>query len=150
MSRSRRVLAALVGVAAAISLLTACDKPIPKVTVQSGRDSAIVNAQAYCFNTDVKTCHLSTSGSLPTLSAAAGSTILVDVPRRVADGHWQVSSATQQADGSFKNITADGTTSPVIHDNHSTRVQVPFGTGAYYLVVREQTSSWVARISIKS
>ncbi|MEO6884719.1 MAG: DUF2771 family protein, partial [Jatrophihabitantaceae bacterium] len=100
---SRRLLAAVVGVLAAATVLTACDKPIPRITVQSGSDSVIVGAQTYCFTTDTKTCHFAAGSSLPTLNATSGTTILVDVPRTIAGGDWQVSSATQQSDGTFSN-----------------------------------------------
>lgn len=150
MPRSRRFLAALVGVLAAATVLTACNKPIPQITIQSGSSSVLVGAQTYCFTTDVKTCHFAATAALPTLEAKAGDTILVDVPKNIAESSWQVSSATQQDDGTFENLTTDGSSSPVIHNNHSTRLVVPFAAGSYFLIIREQTSSWVARVTIKS
>ena len=148
-------LLAVLAVAAAVLTLAACDKPAPGVTIQSGNTSAVLSPQTYCFDAQPAHCRLTTSGNVGTLHAAGGGSILVDVPRTIASGFWQVRSATQQADGTFKGLTAQGTQSAVVHGRHSTRVQVPLGSGNYFLIVTEApqgtnkaTGSWVARIVV--
>ena len=155
--RYRSVLGSFAGLAVAAAGLTACDKPTPRVTVQTGNTSTTVSAQTYCFDANPDHCRVTTSGTVGTLSAVAGSSILVDVPRSVADGYWQVRSATQGTDGSFADIAADGVRSPVVHDRHSARVQVPYASGQYFLIVTEAaqgsnkaTGSWVTRVVITS
>ena len=66
-------------------------------------------------------------------------------------------SATQSSSGTFTSLTEAGTQSAVLHDRHTTRVQVPFGSGDYYLIVTQAprgtnkaTGSWVARIVVTS
>jgi hypothetical protein len=155
-ANARRLLAAL-GVLAAVMTLAACQKPTPGVTLQSGSTSTVLKPQTYCFDAKTKDCRVAASGNVGTLHAAGGGSILVDVPRTIADGYWQVRSATQSKDGTFKTLTADGTQTAIVHGRHSARVQVPFGSGDYYLIVAEApqgankaTGSWVARIVVTS
>jgi len=150
-----RPLLAVLAVAAGVLTLAACDKPTPGVTIQSGSTSTVLRPQTYCFDAEPTHCRLTASGNVGTLHASGGGNILVDVPRTIASGYWQVRSATQQANGTFKSLTAEGTSSAVVHDRHSTRVQVPLGSGDYYLIVTEApqgtnkaTGSWVARIVV--
>jgi hypothetical protein len=153
--RLRRPLFAVLAVAAGVLTLAACDKPTPGVTIQSGSTSTVLKPQTYCFDAEPTHCRLTTSGNVGTLRAQGGSKIMVDVPRTIASGFWQVRSATQQSDCTFKGLTAQGTSSAVVHNRHSTRVQVPIGSGDYYLIVTEApqgtnkaTGSWVARIVV--
>lgn len=155
MPRLRRPLFAVLVVAAGVLTLAACDKPTPGVTIQSGSTSTVLKPQTYCFDAKPSHCRLTTSGNVGTLHAQGGGKIMVDVPRTIASGFWQVRSATQQANGTFKGLTAQGTSSAVLHDRHNTRVQVPIGSGDYYLIVTEApqgtnkaTGSWVARIVV--
>jgi hypothetical protein len=153
--RLRRPLFAVLAVAAGVLTLAACDKPTPGVTIQSGSTSTVLKPQTYCFDAKPSHCRLTTSGNIGTLRAQGGGKIMVDVPRTIASGFWQVRSATQQSNGTFKSLGGQGTSSPVIHDRHNTRVQVPIGSGDYYLIVTEApqgtnkaTGSWVARIVV--
>ena len=144
------VLAAILALAA--GLLSSCDKPVPKITLQSGSVSTTVNAQTYCF--DLAHCRIRTSGGIGTLRARAGSSILVDVPRDVADRHWSAVSAQIQSNGSFKTLTGAEFSSGTQRNSHAARVAVPFGVGSsYYLVViaesgSKQTGTWVSKITI--
>jgi hypothetical protein len=154
MSRStKRLAAAAVGAAAIATVLSACDKPTPKVTFQSGSTSTQATAQTYCY--DVAHCRISTSNSVAALDAKGGSTVLVDVPRDIASNSWSVTAATLGTDGKYTQLDLDGTSSSTITDSHSTRLAVPYATGQYVLIVREtragkETGSWVARITVKS
>lgn len=151
--RTNRLAAAVLGGAALVATLTACDKPTPKVTFQSGSTSTQAQPQTYCF--DLAHCRISTSNSVADLKASAGSTILVDVPRNVATNSWSVTAATVGSDNKYAQLQVDGTSSSTISDHHSTRVAVPFGTGQYVLIVKEtrsgkDTATWVARITVTS
>jgi hypothetical protein len=144
------VLAAIVITTA--GLLAACQKPVPKVTLQSGSTSTTVNPQTFCF--DLAHCRIRTAGGVGSLKARAGSTILVDVPREVADRTWSAVSAQIQPDGKFKTLSGAEFSSGRQHHTHAARVGVPFGSGStYYLVViaessGKQTGTWVSKITI--
>ncbi len=152
MPRLNRVLAASAAVAATTTLLAACEKPAPKVTLLAHDTTVRVSPQTYCF--DVAHCRVSKKGNVAGIDAAAGSQILVDVPRAVARKEWSVTSATLQSDGSFKTIDGTGVSTGKLQDTHSARVTVPYGAGAeYYLIVLQQnggksTGTWVSRVTI--
>lgn len=142
---SKRVLCA---VAAGAVLLTGCQKPFPDLTVLSGDTTTTVSPQTYCF--DAAHCHFPKS-TVGQVSARAGSTLLVDVPRAVADQTWSVVSAVRKANGTFRTIKGANYSSNNVHDSHSTRVDVPYGVGGYYLVVSQHGSSlgsWVTEVTI--
>jgi hypothetical protein len=148
MPTARRVLGAAATIAAG-TVLTACQKPVPDVTVLSGSETTVVHPQSYCF--DAKHCRFPKS-EVGGVSAQAGSTLLVDVPRAVAYAFWSVTSATQLGDGTFQTIKGQAYSSGAVHNSHSTRVAVPYGVGTYYLVVTQLSTSgngsWVAEVTI--
>lgn len=149
MPRSRRVLGAAAGLATAAVVLTGCEKPVPGVTILSGSTTTVVHPQTYCF--DATHCRFPKS-QVGKISARRGSTLLVDVPREVAGTSWSVTSAVQKSAGTFQTISGASYSSGTVHDTHSTRVQVPYGVGSYYLVVTQaggsSTGSWIAEIAI--
>ena len=149
MPSPRRVAAVAAGLAAA-GVLTACQKPLPEVTVLSGGTTTTVSPQTYCF--DDKHCRFPRS-EVGAVAAPAGSTLLVDVPREVAHAYWSVTSAVRRNDGTFRTLKGAAFSSGTVHDSHSTRVQVPDGIGSYYLVVTQLSSSskgsWVAEVTIR-
>lgn len=152
MPRLKRVLAACAALASTVTLLAACQKPTPKVTLLSDDTTVNVAPQTYCF--DVDHCRVSKKGNVGDIDATAGSQILVDVPRSVAKKEWIVTSATLQQDGTFQKIEGTGVSTGTLSDTHTARVTVPFGAGAdYYLVVQQQengkaTGTWISRVSI--
>lgn len=111
MLRTRRLLI-LVPVAAVAVTLTACDKPEAKVTFQSGSTSVVVGR-----------------GDGAELNAKAGSTILIDVPKDIADKQWVAQSLAPDSSGKWSQLTFDGSTSPIMSDTHSVRLSVPHVTG---------------------
>jgi hypothetical protein len=148
----RRVAAAAGGIAAVAGLLSACDKPTPLVTVLAGNTVTRIQPQTYCF--DTSHCRIN-SGTIRSIKASSGSAILVDVPRNVAGKTWEVQAVTPGTDGKFTSLKVDGASSGTISGRHSTRVQVPYGQGAYYLLVTAGTGtsspgSWVAKVTVTS
>ena len=150
----RRAVAKTVTVAAAgatVLSLAACDRPVPEVTVLSGSTTIVVSPQTYCPDATPTHCRFSTS-SVHHLRAIAGSTLLVDVPREVADTSWSVVSASQKANGNFSTIPGANYASGTITGTHSVRLDVPYGVGSYFLVVQSKGAStdgsWVAEVSI--
>jgi hypothetical protein len=133
----RRAIVTVAAGLAATAALTACDKPLPNLTVLSGSTTIVVSPQAYCA--DATHCHF------PQL--------LVDVPRQVAGKPWVVVSASQKSDGTFEAITGANYTSGTITHRHTASVDVPYGVGSYYLVVTQKSASvngsWVAEVTIK-
>jgi hypothetical protein len=150
----RRPIALAGTLAATAAMLAACDKPTPDVTLQSGSRSTVVRPQTYCF--DLAHCRIRTSGGVGSLRAEAGSTILIDVPRDVANRSWSAVSAQLQSGGTFKSLSGAAYSTGAQHDTHTARVAVPYGVGStYYLLViaqsgGKQTGTWVSRISIAS
>jgi hypothetical protein len=116
------------------ALLSACDKPQPTVTVFNGSDSAIVKAQPVCTVQKTDTCDPD-PGKVVDVTADAGSTLLVDVPKKLADAGWFVSAFT--SDGKTNTpINTPGVGSANVLRDHTVRLQVPQQTtGSYYLQV---------------
>jgi hypothetical protein len=146
MHRPWRVLAAF---AVLVMTVTACQKPLPELTVLSGSTTTTVQPQTYCF--DPSHCHFPKS-VVGEVSAQSGSTLLVDVPRAVAAQTWSVVSAVRNAKGDFKTIKGANYRANAVTNSHSTRIDVPYGVGSYYLIVSQRGTatlgSWVAEITI--
>ena len=132
-----------VGIAATVSL-TACTKPLPNVTVLSGSTTVIVSPQTYCA--DLTHCH--TPGkAIPTVHAKAGATLLIDVPRSIADHEWAVASGTITGSQLRAFVGANYSTGTV-RNTHTARVDVPYGVGTYTLAVTTNVDSWVAQVTV--
>ena len=128
---ARRAITVAVGIAVLTGLLTACERPVPELTVLANRVVTRVNPATYCF--DSHSCRTG-SASAKTVSATPGSTLLIDVPREVADGQWVVAAYTEDSGG--KKTVIDGAGSTLLHDRHSVRLAVPSSTGAYALSIQ--------------
>jgi hypothetical protein len=127
MRRPVRALA-VAGALAGTALLAGCDKPVPKITVQSGSFSTTITASSYCF--DPKHCRAQRL-ELPAVSARPDDTVLIDVPRALAGRGW---SATAISLNTLKAI--GGAT--VVEDRHSTRVAASINQGAPFIVQVQQ------------
>lgn len=115
----------------AVTLLSACTKPLPTITVFSGSSASKVSAQPRCAIV-TNQCKIDTN-AIPELSAKGGGQILVDVPRKLAHAGWIVSAFTTDSTGKKTAIAGAGS-SPVSGD-HSVRVNVPLPSGGYLLGV---------------
>lgn len=127
----RRLATAVAGVTLLCGVLTACERPVPDLTVLADRVVTRVSPATYCF--DSASCRTGTS-TAKSVSATPGSTILVDVPRDVADGRWVVAAYTEDSSG--KKTVIDGAGSTLLHNRHSVRLAVPSSTGAYALSIQ--------------
>jgi hypothetical protein len=151
-SRRTRSGALAVSLVAAAGLLAACDKPVPEVTVLSGATTTRIPPARYCF--DAAGQHCRTSDAAGTVRAQSNGTLLVDVPRTVADTHWLVTAYRRGASG--KPTPLDGYGSPtVLSGRHSIRLPVPYGEGTYYISVVQlsgpkQVGQWTATVEVLS
>jgi hypothetical protein len=148
--RSRRVLAAALGVVAATAVLSGCSKPVPQVTIQSGATTTLVSPLRYCFDTAMTKCRSDVTPQ--TVRARSSSSLFVDVPKEVADKHWIVSAYKVDNAGAKSPLDGYGSAS-LLHSQHSTRVAVPYGTGSYFLSVAEldgtaQVGTWTVEVQV--
>jgi hypothetical protein len=153
---SRRALFLLPVLIAGATLLTSCDKPLPRVTVSG--DGRVINldASAYCFDADhCRNGKVSDYGDAPTLKITRGADILISVPKDVAEKQWIVTGFTLDASGTQAPISTIG--SPVLHDIHTTRIKTPVDTAdAFFVGIAElngsgdTTGSWVVLVKPKN
>jgi len=131
------------------ALVTSCDKPQPTVTMFNGSKARIVSAQPACLLTGK--CG-GDNRKVVVVAAAAGSRILIDVPRELARAGWIVAAFTTDASG--KNTAIEGAGSTSVRGDHTVRVQVPqASSGGYFLQVSalrpsNQLTTWVARVQL--
>ena len=130
MRRHVRVLA-VGGALASAFLLAACDKPVPKVTVQEGSFSTTITPSTYCF--DAQHCHGASRLDLPVVSAGPDDRILVDVPRDLVHKGWSVVALSLDGQKSFGG-------SGTIRDSHSFRVAASTNNGNPFIVQVNQLS----------
>jgi hypothetical protein len=133
-----RVAAAVLGAGAIATVLSACDKPTPNITVFTGRTTIQVSPAKYCYDGNANTCR--TTSAAGSITATSGSTIVVDVPREVADNHWAVAAFVKDSTG--KITTIDSSSSAVVSKTHSVRLLVPqASSGSYQLSVQSFTGA---------
>jgi len=123
----RRIVRTLaIGVALASTLtLTACDKPAPKLTLQTGAFSTTVGPTTYAFDST----HLRTySVSLPEVTAKTDATVLIDVPRKVAHNGWAVTAISLNAKHTVLGDSGE------IKNQHSYRVAAQSNNGSPFIV----------------
>lgn len=146
----RRAGAAALGLAATAGLLSACDKPTPQVTFLANNTVTRAAPQTFCLDSTPNSCR--NPAPATNIKARSGSTILVDVPRSVAQARWQVSAGTVDQ-GKFTAIDSPGASSGVT-SSHSVRVTVPVltGAGSYVLLVGSvaggRPATWVAQVTV--
>ena len=150
--RTARLAAAVLGTAAIATVLTACSKPTPNITVLSGRTTIRVAPAKYCFDGNAKTCR--TTSAAGSIKATSGATIVVDVPRQVATDHWAVAAFVKDSTG--KITTIDASSSAVVSGTHSVRLLVPqASSGSYQLSVQSftgaaATGEWDVEVSLSN
>lgn len=121
--RHLRVLAVVAALASPL-LLAGCDKPAPKITVQTAAFSTTITPSSYCFSaTHCRRYRL----ELPEVSAKPDATVLIDVPRAVVDNGWRVTAL------SVPSLAALGAPETV-HGRHSFRVAASTNNGNPFIV----------------
>jgi hypothetical protein len=125
MRRPVRIVFAALAVVVAACLLSACDKPAPKITVLGGGKVVTINPSTYCF--DTTHCRAASKLDIPALTVAADAKVLIDVPRSIAKHGWQA-----------KALSLDGKTvlgsSGTISDHHSYKVPSGVAGGDAFIV----------------
>jgi hypothetical protein len=149
--RGSRIAAVGASIIAAGTLLTACDKPRPTVTVYSGSTSRAVSAQQPCVLTGKCSPDPSKYGSI---KARSGGQVLVDVPKSVADAGWIVTAFTTDGSGKNTALSTPGA-STTVTKALTTRLQVPQAPagGSYFLQVNALSPSttlttWIMTVQI--
>src|SRR5581483_951635 len=120
----RRVLGCGLTALACLLLLSACTKPAPKVTVQTGAFSTTITPSSYCF--DAAHCHRYAL-QLPEVTAKPDATVLIDVPRAVVHNGWRVTALA------VPDLTKVGSPATV-KDSHSFRVAASTNNGNPFIV----------------
>jgi hypothetical protein len=125
MRRLARFVVAALAVVAAVGLLSACDRPTPKITVLGGGKVVTITPSTYCF--DAAHCRSASTPDIPALTVAADAKVMIDVPRSVAHNGWQA-----------KALSLDGKTvlgsSGTISDSHSYKVPSGVAGGNAFIV----------------
>ncbi len=147
-----RSIAAGLGVLAAATLLTACDKPSPTITVLHGDGSDQVKAQPACAV--FGSCHY-TQSDVRRINAAGGSQILLDVPKNLADSGWVAAAYTTDAAGTKNTaLNTPGASSQPIRGKHTVTLQVPDATTGSYLIQvtalkpSNQLTTWLIGVTL--
>lgn len=154
---SRRVLFLLTALLAAATVLVACDKPLPRVTVSGNGTIVNLEASTYCFDSNhCRDGDVSDYADAPVLTIGRGEDILVSVPKAVATGQWLVSAFRVDENGNQKAV--DGLGTPTLHDVHTTRIQTAAaGDQGFFLGIiefndnaQDVTGSWVVQVRVKN
>ena len=131
-------------------MLTACQKPFPTITISGNGKSVLVDAARYQFAGGPLHTPIQDVGQAPDLHVRAGSELLVDVPRSVADNVWVVSAYTLDSVNKAHPLAGAGTANAV-RGRHTTHLSTtPAGVGDYYLQVAEistgDVGGWVVHV----
>lgn len=145
----RAPLATLAAAAVAAGVLTACEKPLPQITVVGAGRVVTVAPSAYCF--DANSCRKPGASGLPVVTVPADDKVLVDVPRAVKSRGWQVRALSLTDNG--QQIGSSGP----ITDSHSYKVTSGVGSGAPFIVEVDQLrngqadgSKWSFLVSVST
>ena len=145
-------MSALVGLAAAAVLLTACDKPQPTITVLGNDRAVTVPAQPSCTILPGNNCALD-AGRQRTVHARGGSQLLLDVSPELADRGYLVAAYT--TDGKTNTpLTTPGASTGPITGTLALRLAVPSqAEGSYYLQISalppsRQLTTWLVLVQL--
>jgi hypothetical protein len=133
-------------------LLTACQKPLPTITVSGDGKSVVVDAARYQFPGGPLHQPVKDVGQAPGIRVRAGSELLVDVPRTVAANAWVVAAFTLDSAGKSHALAGAGSATAV-RDRHTTHLSTAVaGVGSYYLQIAEirgatQAGGWIVHVT---
>ncbi len=129
-ARPRRLIAALAGGAALLTLSGCGAKPTPIVTLYSGDTAIHSNAAVYCFDGQDPSKQEGTAGACrydvartpELISVQPGAQVLVDVDKDLADAAWFVTLRPAENAEASSEIPV----STIESDSHTVRVQPDF------------------------
>lgn len=142
-------------IAAATAVLSACHKPLPTVTVSGNGRSVIVRAARYEFPGGTMHQPIKDVGQAPGITVRAGTQLLVDVPRTVANNAWVVAAYTLDSASKAHPLAGAGSAS-AIRGRFTTHLSTtPAGVGQYYLQIAElsgtaEIGGWIVRVTTTS
>jgi hypothetical protein len=131
-------LTSVLAIVATVVTVAACNKPVTRVTVQSGSTSVLVSP-----------------GVAASISAKSGQTIMVDVPSEVANTTWNVDSIQQTSATNVEAVPGEGLSVENLRNRHSVRLNVPTGSGTYLLVVSQGSPqkpdrTWITKVTVSA
>jgi len=133
------VLAAAAGLAALTSLLAACDKPQPTISVLSDGHATTVPAQPACTIQPDNPCQLQVSKQR-SVTARSGGTILVSIAPELAHNGYVVTAFTSDGSKNTPLNTPGASTGP--DKSLTVRLAVPAqAAGSYFLQVNALPAS---------
>lgn len=133
-------------------LLAGCQKPLPTITVSGDGRSVVVGAAQYRFPGGPLHRPIKDVGQAPSIRVRAGSELLVDVPRTVADDAWVVAAFTLDSASKAHPLAGAGSAT-AIRDRHTTHLSTASaGVGSYYLQIAEiratsQAGGWIVHVT---
>ncbi len=95
---ARRLLASASAVGALLAL-SACEKPVPIVTVVSGGESVYTEASTWCFEGQTPPECAERETKTTSVPVRAGETVGVDVDKELADGGWYLELSAPGGEG---------------------------------------------------
>ncbi len=98
MNPRRRLLSAASAVGALLAL-TACEQPMPLVTIVSGGQSVYTEARSWCFEEQTPPDCTERKRSTPSLPVRGGERIGVDVGEQLLEDGWYIELADPSAQG---------------------------------------------------
>ena len=135
-----------------MGLLSACQKPLPTITVFGGGHSVIVRAARFAFAGGPLHQPIKDVSQAPGISVRAGSELLVDVPRTVATNAWVVAAYTLDTASKAHPLAGAGS-STALRGQFSTHLSTTAaGVGQYYLQIAElrgtaEVGGWIVRVT---
>ena len=136
----------------AAGLFAACQKPLPTITVSGDGRSVVVGAARYQFPGGPLRQPVKDVAQAPTIRVRAGSQLLVDVPRAVADNAWVVAAFTLDS-ASRSHPLAGAGSATAIRGRHTTHLSTAtVGVGSYFLQIAEirgtsQAGGWIVHVA---
>jgi len=138
---------ALLATGLCAATLTACNKPEDKISILSGKTVSVVSP----FTGDAKQLCNAGSTAIKDITAVGGSSVLIDVPKKVANAGWFVSAFIVNSSCQAQAVAQSATQGT---KSHALRVSIPQANeGSFFLQVVPLTGSdskttWLVRVNL--
>jgi hypothetical protein len=148
------VLAAVFGLVAMTTLLTACDKPKPTITVLSDSQTTVVPAQPTCTIQPTNPCDIE-AGKQRTITARTGGQLLLDVSPQLADNGYVVAAYTSDGKTNTPLSTPGASTGPLRKQLTVKLAVPPQAQGSYFLQISalppsKQFTTWLVLVKLSA